>query len=82
MIRGRRDLMPGKVEDVHDHDTRRHDSHLTIPKATTTGFQNSYFPSTTKLWNELIPQEIKDSIESFNEKLVKTKTPRPHFNQA
>ena len=25
----------------HDHGTRRHNSHLTIPKATTTGLQNN-----------------------------------------
>ena len=75
-----RDLMPGRVEAIHDHDTRKH-NYFTIPTATTTGFKNSYFPSTTKLWNDL-PQEIKGvtSLESFKEKMVNTKIPRPHFN--
>ena len=77
-----RDLIPGRVEDVHYLNARRHDSHLSIPKAITTGFHNSYFPSTTKLWND-IPREIKEATlhESFKEKLEKTKIPRPHFNQ-
>ena len=73
--------MPGRVVDFHDHNTRAQDIDLTIPKATATGFQMSYFHSTENLWNDL-SQETKQapSLESFKEKLTKEKVPRPHFN--
>ena len=65
-----RDFLPPRVSE-RTHFSLRHSRNFSIFPVRTVRFANSFFPSTTKLWNEAYSvTESTDSIGTFKNALV------------
>jgi hypothetical protein len=72
-------LIPNERAERTTHNIRNRDR-LTIPKANTTQYQNSFLPSTIQKWNQL-PIEIRQatSLEQFKESITPEHVKPPTF---
>jgi hypothetical protein len=63
----------------HSHNVRSREN-STTPQAKTTSYQQSFFPTATRLWNELpYDQRNISSLEAFKESLEDEKIKRPQL---
>ena len=69
--------MPNRVNDISAYNLRNRDD-FEIPYSRLCSYENSYFPSTLKLWNELDPQirtlptlsQFKSNIKVMSDKIA------------
>ena len=70
------DLLPRSVTEGHEYNLRN-SNNFVPPTARLTSFQNSFLPSTTRLWNNLEPHIRNSPSNSIFKFLLKTKYSLP-----
>jgi histone H3/H4 len=73
------ELLTQTTAERHDYNVRSQEN-LTVPRASTTTYQQSFFPSSTKLWNNMDPnQRNLSTLEAFKESLKSPKEDLSHY---